>query len=83
MSSPNLVKCPSCGAPLALKPGEIVSKCEYCGSNVKVGAPLPPLPPRTIIIETRHRPHRRRIRHLMEEFGADRIEIEQSSSPRG
>jgi len=31
------VKCPSCGAPIAPKFGEMVITCEYCGSSVTLG----------------------------------------------
>ena len=65
-----LLKCLSCGAPLAFKPGDTVVRCGYCWSRVRVGSPPPPPPPHTpptVIIETRHghiRP--RRLRRLME-----------------
>jgi len=32
------LKCPSCGAPIAPKFGEMVITCEYCGSAVTLGA---------------------------------------------
>jgi len=31
------IKCPSCGAPIAPKFGEMVITCEYCGSGVSLG----------------------------------------------
>jgi Double zinc ribbon len=31
------LKCPSCGAPIAPKFGEMVITCEYCGSSVSLG----------------------------------------------
>ena len=31
------LKCPSCGAPIAPKFGELVITCEYCGSGVSLG----------------------------------------------
>ena len=31
------IKCPSCGAPIAPKFGEMVITCEYCGSGVALG----------------------------------------------
>jgi DNA-directed RNA polymerase subunit RPC12/RpoP len=31
------MKCPSCGAPIAPKFGEMVITCEYCGSSVSLG----------------------------------------------
>jgi len=31
------LKCPSCGAPIAPKFGEMVITCEYCGSGVTLG----------------------------------------------
>ena len=64
------LKCPSCGAPLAFKPGDTVVRCGYCWNRVRVGNPPPPPPPRvppTVIIETRRwhiRP--RRLRRIME-----------------
>jgi len=33
----SLLKCPSCGAPIAPKFGEMVITCEYCGSGVTLG----------------------------------------------
>ena len=30
------IKCKSCGAPLPIKPGEVVITCEYCGSAINV-----------------------------------------------
>ena len=32
------MKCPSCGAPIAPKFGEMVITCEYCGSGVTLGS---------------------------------------------
>ena len=32
------LKCPSCGAPIAPKFGEMVITCEYCGSGVTLGS---------------------------------------------
>ena len=32
------LKCPSCGAPIAPKLGEMVITCEYCGSGVTLGS---------------------------------------------
>ena len=31
------LKCPSCGAPISPKFGEMFVTCEYCGSSVSVG----------------------------------------------
>lgn len=30
------IKCKSCGAPLPIKPGEVVITCEYCGSSINI-----------------------------------------------
>src|SRR5439155_22641770 len=32
------LKCPSCGAPIAPKFGEMIITCEYCGSSVTLGS---------------------------------------------
>ncbi|MEM3638377.1 MAG: zinc ribbon domain-containing protein [Conexivisphaerales archaeon] len=32
------LKCPSCGAPIAPKFGEMVITCEYCGSSISLGS---------------------------------------------
>jgi ribosomal protein L37AE/L43A len=32
------LKCPSCGAPIAPKFGEMIITCEYCGSSVSLGS---------------------------------------------
>ena len=32
------MKCPSCGAPISPKFGEMVITCEYCGTGVTLGA---------------------------------------------
>ncbi len=32
------LKCPSCGAPIAPKFGEMVITCEYCGTGVTLGS---------------------------------------------
>ena len=39
IASPNAtsLKCPSCGAPISPKFGEMVITCEYCGSGVSLG----------------------------------------------
>src|SRR5260370_37844790 len=31
------LKCPSCGAPIAPKFGEMIITCEYCGSSITIG----------------------------------------------
>src|SRR5882672_11790928 len=31
------LKCPSCGAPIAPKFGEMIITCEYCGSSITLG----------------------------------------------
>jgi len=36
-SSATSLKCPSCGAPIAPKFGEMIITCEYCGSSVTLG----------------------------------------------
>ena len=64
------MKCPSCGAPLPFRPGEMVVRCEYCWNRVRVGSPPPAssqVARPTVIIETRHghiRP--RRLLRLLE-----------------
>jgi len=61
------LRCPSCGAPVGLKPGDTVARCAYCGNTATVGVRSPPSPPPTIIVETRRRHvHPRRLRHLLE-----------------
>ncbi len=35
------IKCKNCGAPLNLKPGELVATCRYCGYTAVVGADAP------------------------------------------
>ncbi len=35
------IKCKNCGAPLNLKPGELVATCRYCGYTAVVGADTP------------------------------------------
>ena len=35
------IKCKNCGAPLNLKPGELVATCRYCGYTAVVGADSP------------------------------------------
>src|SRR5690348_976063 len=37
-SSVQSLKCPSCGAPIAPKFGEMVITCEYCGSSITLGS---------------------------------------------
>jgi DNA-directed RNA polymerase subunit RPC12/RpoP len=37
-SSAQSLKCPSCGAPIAPKFGEMVITCEYCGSSITLGS---------------------------------------------
>ena len=37
-SSATSLKCPSCGAPISPKFGEMVITCEYCGSGVALGS---------------------------------------------
>src|SRR5487761_331979 len=37
-SSATSLKCPSCGAPIAPKFGEMIITCEYCGSSVTLGS---------------------------------------------
>jgi DNA-directed RNA polymerase subunit RPC12/RpoP len=37
-SNATSLKCPSCGAPITPKFGEMVITCEYCGSSVALGA---------------------------------------------
>jgi len=62
-----LLKCPSCGAPLALEPGVATIKCKYCGSFVTVEMPRSPTSTTAVIERRRHRrQHRHRIRHLIE-----------------
>src|SRR6267143_924151 len=39
-----------CGAPLGIKPGEIVSPCRYCGYTAVVGADDPFQPEHSLII---------------------------------
>ena len=36
-SNAQSLKCPSCGAPIAPKFGEIIITCEYCGSSITLG----------------------------------------------
>jgi DNA-directed RNA polymerase subunit RPC12/RpoP len=36
-SSATSLKCPSCGAPIAPKFGEMIITCEYCGSSITLG----------------------------------------------
>src|SRR5438552_9915358 len=37
-STATSLKCPSCGAPIAPKFGEMIITCEYCGSSVTLGS---------------------------------------------
>src|SRR5437763_14450201 len=37
-STATSVECPSCGAPIAPKFGEMIITCEYCGSSVTLGS---------------------------------------------
>lgn len=37
-SNAQSLKCPSCGAPIAPKFGEMVITCEYCGSSITLGS---------------------------------------------
>jgi len=37
-STAQSLKCPSCGAPIAPKFGEMVITCEYCGSSITLGS---------------------------------------------
>jgi zinc ribbon protein len=37
-TSAQSLKCPSCGAPIAPKFGEMVITCEYCGSSITLGS---------------------------------------------
>ena len=37
-SAATSLKCPSCGAPIAPKFGEMIITCEYCGSSVTLGS---------------------------------------------
>src|SRR5216117_2976791 len=37
-SNAQSLKCPSCGAPIAPKFGEMIITCEYCGSSVTLGS---------------------------------------------
>src|SRR6267378_363133 len=36
-SSATSLKCPSCGAPISPKFGEMIITCEYCGSSITLG----------------------------------------------
>ncbi len=36
-SNAQSLKCPSCGAPIAPKFGEMIITCEYCGSSITLG----------------------------------------------
>src|SRR5437773_6274898 len=38
LSNAQSLKCPSCGAPIAPKFGEMIITCEYCGSSVTLGS---------------------------------------------
>src|SRR3989454_12024778 len=37
-SNAQSLKCPSCGAPIAPKFGEMIITCEYCGSSMTLGS---------------------------------------------
>jgi len=37
-SNAQSLKCPSCGAPIAPKFGEMIITCEYCGSSITLGS---------------------------------------------
>src|SRR6266487_2892199 len=37
-STATSLKCPSCGAPIAPKFGEMIITCEYCGSSITLGS---------------------------------------------
>src|SRR5437879_206330 len=37
LSNAQSLKCPSCGAPIAPKFGEMIITCEYCGSSITLG----------------------------------------------
>ena len=37
-SAASSLKCPSCGAPIAPKFGEMIITCEYCGSSITLGS---------------------------------------------
>src|SRR5438093_10884719 len=37
-STATSLKCPSCGAPIAPKLGQMIITCEYCGSTVTLGS---------------------------------------------
>ena len=38
LSNAQSLKCPSCGAPIAPKFGEMIITCEYCGSSITLGS---------------------------------------------
>src|SRR3989441_12051428 len=38
LSNAQSLKCPSCGAPIAPKFGEMIITCEYCGSSMTLGS---------------------------------------------
>src|SRR2546426_9316436 len=42
-SNAQSLKCPSCGAPIAPKFGEMIITCEYCGSSITLGSAGAPL----------------------------------------
>src|SRR2546422_8293431 len=37
-SNAQSLKCPSCGAPIAPRFGEMIITCEYCGSSITLGS---------------------------------------------
>src|SRR5438309_11151684 len=38
LSNAQSLKCPSCGAPIAPKYGEMIISCEYCGRSITQGS---------------------------------------------
>jgi len=62
------LKCPSCGAPVKVGPGDAVAECEYCRNHMTIAPMRPPSPtPTTIIVETRRgHVHRHRLRKILE-----------------
>lgn len=42
---PSILRCPHCGAPLEAAPFALMTRCAYCGHNIKLGEPSAPRPP--------------------------------------